>query len=162
MSSYAESVLANGEQILHVAVISHWKYALNYFLGVFFVVVGMLVILMSPRIQGLTLLYCAVPMLVGALLIVMALVNKKTTKLVLTNRRMITKRGLIARDTVEMNLGKVESVRVSQGLLGRILNFGDVTVVGTGASPEPLRGIANPLELRRKLGEVMGVDTPGK
>ena len=162
MSSYAESVLANGEQILHVAVISHWKYALNYFLGVFFVVVGMLVILMSPRIQGLTLLYCAVPMLVGALLIVMALVNKKTTELVLTNRRMITKRGLIARDTVEMNLGKVESVRVSQGLLGRILNFGDVTVVGTGASPEPLRGIANPLELRRKLGEVMGVDTPGK
>jgi hypothetical protein len=48
----------------------------------------------------------------------------------------------------------VESLHVEQSLLGRILNYGDVTVVGTGASLEPLRGIASPLELRRKLGEV--------
>ena len=53
-----------------------------------------------------------------------------------------------------MNLAKVESLHVDQSLLGRILNYGDVTVVGTGASLEPLRGIASPLELRRKLGEV--------
>ena len=53
-----------------------------------------------------------------------------------------------------MNLAKVESVHVNQSLLGRLLNYGDVTVVGTGASLEPLVGIARPLELRRKLGEM--------
>ena len=60
--------------------------------------------------------------------------------LVLTDRRIITKRGLIARDTVEMNLGKVESLHVSQGLLGRMLNYGDLTVVGTGASRQGRAG----------------------
>jgi hypothetical protein len=35
-----------------------------------------------------------------------------------------------------------------------MLDFGDVTVVGTGSSLEPLRGICGPLELRRKLGEI--------
>jgi hypothetical protein len=53
-----------------------------------------------------------------------------------------------------MNLGKVESLHVNQGLIGRMLDYGDVIVVGTGSSLEPLRGIASPLELRRKLGEV--------
>lgn len=160
MSSYAESVLADGERIIHMAAISHWKYAFHYFLGIFFLAVGLLEFLDSPSRQGLALIFAAAPILVGVLLIAIALVKRLTTELVLTNRRIITKRGLIARDTVEMNLGKVESVRVNQGLLGRILNYGDVTVVGTGASPEPLRGIANPLELRKKLGEVMGTGAP--
>ena len=51
-------------------------------------------------------------------------------------------------------LSKIESIHVNQGLLGRMLNYGDVTVVGTGSSLEPLRGIADPLQLRIKLGEV--------
>jgi hypothetical protein len=38
--------------------------------------------------------------------------------------------------------------------MGRIFNYGDVTVVGTGASLEPMRGITSPLELRKKLGVV--------
>ena len=101
-------------------------------------------------------------LLVGAVLVAAALIQRLTTELVLTDRRIITKRGLIARDTVEMNLGKVESVRVNQGLLARILNYGDVTVIGTGASLEPLRGIANPLELRKRLGEVTQEGTPAK
>jgi hypothetical protein len=40
-----------------------------------------------------------------------------------------------------------------------MLDFGDVTVVGTGSSLEPLRGISGPLELRRKLGEIAATPT---
>jgi hypothetical protein len=59
-----------------------------------------------------------------------------------------------------MNLNKVESLHVNQGLMGRILDYGDVTVVGTGSSLEPLRGIASPLELRKKLGGIVDVVVP--
>jgi len=59
-----------------------------------------------------------------------------------------------------MNLNKVESLRVNRGLMGRILNYGDVMVVGAGASLEPLREIARPLELRKKLGGVVEVVVP--
>jgi len=58
-----------------------------------------------------------------------------------------------------MTLAKVESLHVNQGLVGRMLDFGDVTVVGTGSSLEPLRGISGPLELRRKLGEIAATPT---
>jgi hypothetical protein len=44
--------------------------------------------------------------------------------------------------------------------MGRILDYGDVTVVGTGASLEPLRGISRPLELRKRLGGVAEVAVP--
>ena len=96
------------------------------------------------------------------IIILVALIRRATTELVLTDRRVIAKRGFISRDTVEMNLAKVESLHVNQGLLGRLFNFGDVSVVGTGSSLEPLRGISGPLELRRKLGEIAASPTVGE
>ena len=62
-----------------------------------------------------------------------------TTEIAITNRRIILKRGFIRRDTAEMHMDKVESVDVNQSLLGRLLDYGDVTVRGTGAGLETLR-----------------------
>jgi uncharacterized membrane protein YdbT with pleckstrin-like domain len=158
MTSYVEAVLAPGERIIHRAAVSHWNYALSYVVGVvcFAAAIGALYLQSDARRW-----IAAAMALLGVLVILVAAIRRATTELVLTDRRIIAKRGFIARDTVEMNLGKVESLHVSQGLLGRLLDYGDVTVVGTGSSLEPLRGIARPLELRRKLGEVGGVAQRG-
>lgn len=151
MKSYVESVLAPGERIVHRAVVSHWNYAGDYLLALacFAGAIGALYLQSDARrwIAGAAVL-------VGLILVLAAAIRRATTELVLTDRRVIAKRGFISRDTVEMNLAKVESLHVRQGLLGRMLGYGDVTVVGTGSSLEPLRGIAGPLELRRKLGEI--------
>jgi uncharacterized membrane protein YdbT with pleckstrin-like domain len=160
MSSYAESVLADGERIVHRATISHWKYASHYIGGALFLAGGLFALLVSSGRDGVGPLLALAPLAIGVILILVAVIGRLTTELVLTDRRIITKSGLISRDTLEMNLAKVESVRVNQGLIGRILNYGDVTVVGTGDSHEPLRGIADPLELRRKLGAVIQAATP--
>jgi uncharacterized membrane protein YdbT with pleckstrin-like domain len=152
MASYVESVLASGEKIIHRASISHWNFALSYLIGVAFVAAGLAALFISNRRE--VFVGAAVALAIGVVVLLAAAIRRATTELVLTDRRIITKRGLISRDTVEMNLGKVESVHVNQSLLGRLLDYGDVTVVGTGASLEPLIGIARPLELRRKLGEV--------
>jgi hypothetical protein len=45
-------------------------------------------------------------------------------------------------------MDKVESVDVDQSVLGRIFNYGDVTIRGTGASLEPLHMIEDPLTFR--------------
>jgi uncharacterized membrane protein YdbT with pleckstrin-like domain len=71
-----------------------------------------------------------------------------TTEIAVTDRRIILKRGLIRRHTVEMNMQKVESVDVDQTLVGRLFNYGNVTIRGTGSSFEPLRMIDEPLKLR--------------
>ncbi len=49
-------------------------------------------------------------------------------------------RGFIRRYTVEVHMDKVESVDVDQSLLGRMLDYGDVIIHGTGATtPLPPR-----------------------
>jgi hypothetical protein len=50
-----------------------------------------------------------------------------------------------------MNVSKVETVDVQQGVLGRMLGFGTVLVRGTGAGLEPLRRIAEPIALRNSI-----------
>jgi uncharacterized membrane protein YdbT with pleckstrin-like domain len=88
----------------------------------------------------------------GVIVGLSAFINHGTTELVLTDRCLIAKWGLLSRKTVEMALSRIESFHVTQSVLGRLLNYGDVTVVRVGASLEPLHGIKNPLELRRRIG----------
>ncbi len=159
MSSYVESVLGEGETIIHRATISHWNFLFLYVVGTLFVLGGIGLLVVSMNRQDISQVMAAIPLVIGLLLILIAIINRSTTELALTNRRIIVKRGLVSRNTIEMNLGKIESIHVNQGLLGRMLNYGDVTVVGTGSSLEPLHGIAEPLMLRRKLGEVTSVRT---
>jgi hypothetical protein len=49
---------------------------------------------------------------------------------------------------MEMNLQKIESVDVDQSLIGRIFDYGAVTIRGVGSSYEPLRLIDAPRKLR--------------
>ena len=151
MSSYVESVLAPGERIVHRAAISHWNFALSYLVGALCIIGAAAAVYVDWQRGPLI---AAVLTAIGVVVIMVALIRRGTSELVLTDRRIIAKRGFIARATVEMTLAKVESLHVNQGLFGRMLNYGDVTVVGTGSSLEPLRGICGPLELRRKLGEI--------
>jgi uncharacterized membrane protein YdbT with pleckstrin-like domain len=50
-----------------------------------------------------------------------------------------------------MNMDKVESVQVGQSILGRMLDYGTVTILGTGEGFETLRTIASPIELRNNI-----------
>jgi uncharacterized membrane protein YdbT with pleckstrin-like domain len=154
MASYVDAVLAPGETILHRAAVSHWKFLASYLAGILLVVAGAAPPFLSVRREYWIAGGAAAAL--GVIVILAALIRRATTELVLTDRRIIAKRGLVSRDTVEMNLAKVESVHVNQSLLGRLLDYGDVTVVGTGSSLEPLAGVARPLELRKKLGEISG------
>ena len=73
----------------------------------------------------------------------------------MTNRRVIAKHGFIRRHTLEMLLSKVESVTVSQNILGRLLNFGSVTVTGTGGTKESFRAIVEPIAVRKKINNII-------
>jgi uncharacterized membrane protein YdbT with pleckstrin-like domain len=70
------------------------------------------------------------------------------TEIAVTNQRVIVKRSFIRRETTEMNMEKVETVEVTQSILGRLLGYGSVHILGTGAGLENLHRIAAPLSLR--------------
>jgi uncharacterized membrane protein YdbT with pleckstrin-like domain len=87
----------------------------------------------------------------GGLVFLGAWIRRKGTEIVVTDRRVIYKRGFIARRTVEMNISKVETVDVEQSIAGRLLGYGTVLIRGTGESLEPLRHVEAPLTIRNAI-----------
>lgn len=67
----------------------------------------------------------------------------------ITNQRIIIKVGFIQRYTLEVLLKRVESIQVGQSITGRLLNFGTVTIRGTGGSRDSFKYVPSPLEFRR-------------
>lgn len=78
---------------------------------------------------------------------------QKTTELAVTNRRIILKKGIISRKTVELNLDKVESLTVDQGILGRMFNCGTLVINGTGGVKAEIKSIDDPLTFRKAVNE---------
>ena len=128
--SYIDDSLIEGEAILHRARVSWWSQFGYVVLGILLLVV-----------------------VIGLFFLVYAWIQVRSTEIAITNRRVIAKFGFIKRDTVEINLDKVEALRVEQGFLGRMLNYGTVLISGAGTSVAPIRDIADPLVFRRKFME---------
>ena len=82
------------------------------------------------------------------------MIQQATSEFAITTKRIIIKVGLIARRTLEMNLNKIETVNVDQSILGRILNYGSITVIGTGGTREVFNNIARPMEFRKAFQEI--------
>lgn len=82
------------------------------------------------------------------------LIDQWTSEFAITNKRLIIKTGLIARRTLEMNLSKIESVNVDQSIMGRILGYGTLRIIGTGGTKEVFRNIKNPLVFRKRFQEL--------
>lgn len=89
-------------------------------------------------------------------LFIAPLIAQATSEFAITNKRIIIKVGLISRRTLEMNLTKIESVNVNQSILGRMLGYGTIVVIGTGGTKEPFARISDPMAFRKKFQEVSG------
>ncbi len=87
----------------------------------------------------------------GALWWLARYVELMTSEFAVTTSRLILKVGLISRHTTEILLSKVEAIAVDQGLLGRLLNFGDLTVTGTGGAREVFTRVRDPIGLRNHV-----------
>jgi uncharacterized membrane protein YdbT with pleckstrin-like domain len=131
MSSYVESALIEGEQIVHSGRISLWSLWHLLIFGV----------LLIPAFG------------IGLILLIAAYVRYKSTEVAVTTRRVIVKHGFIRRQTMEINLSKVESLQVDQGVPGRIFDYGTLVIAGTGTSHAPIAGIAAPMAFRKAFIE---------
>jgi len=137
MSSYVEKVLIADEKVLHKGKVSLWPYAWAIALGILLLAI-----------------------LIGIALLVWVWVKVRSTELVITNKRIIAKFGFVSRRTVELNLAKVESIQVEQGVIGRMFDYGTIIVAGGGNPVAPIPDIAEPLEFRRKFMEATDRQQP--
>lgn len=100
---------------------------------------------------------------VGLLLLIGPVVRYVTTEFAVTDKRVLAKAGLLRRRSLETLLPKVEAIEVHQDLTGRLLNYGTITVIGTGGTREIFPMISDPLELRRQVQtQIVAFDDRGR
>jgi uncharacterized membrane protein YdbT with pleckstrin-like domain len=143
---YVDKVMEPGERIAYRGKLS----AISYLPGAAILIVGVVIAVLGAGNVALLYVGGAVAV-IGVLEIARTWIKLITTEIAVTDRRVILKRGLISRRTLEMNRTRIESIDVRQGIFGRLLNFGDVVIRGTGSGMEPIRGIDSPIEFRRRV-----------
>ncbi len=161
--SYVKNNLLPNEKLIYSARIHFAVVGFPMFLSVLMLLLFVLLLPgtgeVDPSTEGMVLL-CDVPMIFIALaMLLQAIMILLTTEFAVTNRRVIAKTGFIRRQTLEMMLSKIESVSVKQTISGRLMNFGTVTVTGTGGTSESFKGIRNPLKLRHQIYQVIDSQT---
>jgi uncharacterized membrane protein YdbT with pleckstrin-like domain len=152
MGKYVTESLGAEEQIRYGAKRSLWCYTLHFLVGTG-LLLGTIALVPFGAVMGALLA-------VAALVLLWPLVARNSTELVVTDKRVIAKFGLVSRTAVEIRLEKIESVRVAQGLAGRLLNYGDVVITGTGATHDPIIGISSPMKFRAELNAAMQAGKP--
>jgi uncharacterized membrane protein YdbT with pleckstrin-like domain len=139
---YVDSNLLPNEQVTYRARL-HW---IIYGLPAMVLAIALLVALGGGGwIAGLAL------GAIGFVLFLPPWIRSASSEFAITNKRVLIKVGLVRRHSLELLLQKVEGIGVDQGILGRILGYGTITVSGVGGTKEAFRMISNPLEFRRQV-----------
>jgi len=79
------------------------------------------------------------------------LITYLTTEYGITSTRVISKEGLIRRDIEEISLSSIESINVTQSIIGRILNYGTIVISGRGISKVIFKDIDKVVEIRKLI-----------
>ena len=145
LGSYTATTLQADEKPLHQTNI-HWMALSGSVIGALLSLIVIVPIAMFAAWKDFYWAWFLVVIPVGIL--VSASVTVRTSELVITDRRVLIKVGFIQRHTFEMFISKIESVAVFQSMLGRVFDYGTVTIRGTGGSSESFATIAAPLQFR--------------
>ena len=143
--SYIEENLMNGENILYSSKL-HW---VVFLWPIIWFIVAIMFFSGGGEAAAAGGLFVLIAIVTG----IASFINYKTSEFGITNKRVIVKVGFIRRNSIEVLLNKVEGIQVNQGILGRILGFGSITVSGTGGTKDPFHKIDAPFEFRKRAQE---------
>jgi PH (Pleckstrin Homology) domain-containing protein len=90
---------------------------------------------------------------VGIVTLSYGVIRRNATEMAVTTRRVLIKTGMGSRRTLDLMLGRVESIGVQETVFGRMVGYGTVIVRGTGGTPETFEKIAHPQDFRKRVQE---------
>ena len=153
--SYLDDHLLDGERIVYRARL-HWTIFLKAIIVVLLgIALGIVLYIYEPNYWYIGAALAGL----GLLLAIPPFIRYTSTEYAVTNKRLLSKVGFVERESDETLLSKVEAVAVDQGIVGRMLNFGTLTITGTGGTEEAFPRIAAPLEFRRQIqGQVVALE----
>lgn len=138
---YIKNTLGKGEEIKWCADL-HW---FVWVTPVIFLLLGIILASAPNPTMGIILIILSLWSILGWM----------KTEYVVTNKRVIAKRGVIAVKTEELRNPKVESVFITQGIIERCFSCGTVVFGGTGGSKVKFKYISNPRQVKTHLEEII-------
>jgi len=157
MTGYVEKTLASDEQVIYRA---HFNWTFSFFPVLWFAIGA------APTAMYFSLQYGSdIPyeelrtgwyasifaFLVGSMILLFHVIILWTTEIVVTTFRFVYKTGLIARNTQEVSLSKIEEIVLHQSVWGRLFGYGRLIIRGTGVGIISLPNLDNPIEVRKKI-----------
>jgi uncharacterized membrane protein YdbT with pleckstrin-like domain len=149
--SYIQKVMQPGETLIYRTKL-HWLiYAQAIVFAGLAVAAAAAGYALGTDFENIAFIVAGIFLLLAVISAIVSAIKRVTTELAVTDHRVIFKRGVISRYTIEMARARVESVDVEQSIAGRIFNYGTILVRGTGGSLEPFPNIEDPLRFRNAI-----------
>lgn len=137
-------LLQENETLLRAATIHkaiYWKGLAALFLGLYLLFV----------VKNLGFFFLAV----SAITLLIAFLTKHYLLLVVTDKRIFVRHGIIQLDTIQLHLSRIESIELERTILGRILGYATVLITGTGSRAVAVPFIADAEEFRKDVDKML-------
>ena len=79
----------------------------------------------------------------------------KFSSLTIKKTHVVLRTGILVRNTMDIPLNKIESIDISQPILGSILHYGSLVITGTGGSRQFVHYLSRPLTCRRYIEQLL-------
>ena len=129
MAFNLQRLLIEGEEVLYQTRVSYWDRFWTIAIGV---------VLIPLFALGFFVIYYAQLVCQNSILVV-------------TNKRVIAKRGIFNTEVLEFPLNKIESIAVKQGYTDSLMEFGSVIISGTGGDRTPIEAILAPQDFQKEF-----------
>ena len=150
--SYVKKNLIIGEILVYQGKISRWI----YFPALVILGGGLGLTVISAGSKDIRYLLLGVLIIIyGMAKLILAFVRRFTTELSVTNKRVVGKKGFIKRQSIDVRLDKIESILINQGFIGRLLDYGDIGVKGSGGTIDSMPDFDSPMVIRKKFMEAL-------
>lgn len=140
---YVESLLLKGEKII-VNCDVHWGI---YWKSIAIIIIALLVAIFIPEIGFILLM-------AGFVGMIHSYIMSRMLLLVLTNKRVLMRYGILQVDVVSMKFRNIESVELERMLPGFLLGYSNVIVMGIGQRFVAIPYLANGVTFRRAFNEL--------
>lgn len=141
MGNYINANLTKEEHVVYEAHY-HWVF---WIAPMFFIIIFILPVIINPESPNEVPILYIFP-LISVAIFVYTYLRVTTDEFAITNQRLIVKKGIISRETLELHLSKVETVMVSQDIFERLIGAGSISVRGTGSTLSSIPYISEPYE----------------
>lgn len=147
--SYIDRNLLQGEQVVYRTRL-HWLLFMGPVLFIVIVLLPSAWLLATSAWES----YAWIPVALGVLILLPTFIKRQSSDFAVTNKRVMMKVGVFNTRSIELLLGKIEAIAVEQSLLGRIFDYGNIVITGSGGTKESFAYIQSPLAFRRAVQAV--------